>query len=803
MINKSENNFQISKILEIPEITTIVVDIIEDKQGSIWISSAYDGIFNISFQNDDFKDYDIKQYLSVNGLPSDANNKVNVVDEKLIFTTKKGIYKVVDNGDSLSFVPDSFFGDLFTKDTNYVAQIFKYKNSFLINTELLKVGLLTINNDSISRDNKLSKRFPNYYRVDLQDEDNLYLYTSDGLFHYDLRAEKDKSINYNCLIRRVYLKNDSILFNGSYYLDSLNTDSVNCLLSDYQPNYLIPHLEYKYNSLTFEFSAAFYEDNGKTRYSYMIEGFEDEWSILTFETKAIYTNIPEGKYTFKVKATNIYGDESTVAEFKFVISPPWYRTIAAYITYFVLAVLFIYLIIKIQTKRLKQQNIELERIVKERTAEIQHQKEEIEAQAHELEKLSIVASETDNAVVIADSNGDFEWINHGFTRLYGYNFEEMIKLFGKNLLTSSSNPQIQELLDHCLKERTTVIYESTTKTKDGRIKWAQTTITPIVNKNGEVTKLIAIDSDISKLKQAEMEILQKNEEIMLQKEMLEQQNEEITTQNEELELQNSQIAFQNEQIKSSIRYAKTIQTAILPTGNLISNYFEHFIIYRPKDIVSGDFYWFSVNKYSEGEYYFIAAIDCTGHGVPGAFMSMIANRIVSEIINEAGIFSPKEILQLLDKNIRKALKQDENFNQDGMDLCLCRIEKKSGNEFEIVFSGAKRALYYFNSQKKSLETLKADRKSIGGTNLRYSKVEFTNQNLKMFKNDILYLSTDGYIDQNDVERKKIGTTKFLQTLEYCLEQPLIEQKIVLTSLLGEWQKESEQRDDITLIGLKL
>jgi PAS domain S-box-containing protein len=804
-LDKSDiNNLTIKKLIQINGINTILSDIVEDKNGSIWLSSTYEGVYRITYSDLNFTDYKVENYNSKNGFATDDYIKVHFIDEKIVFATKKGIYKAIESGDSIKFEHDNSFGAFFTKDSTSAGQIFKYNSEYLISSELYRVGYLAKNkNDSLIWNNKLSKRFPNNYKIGFLTKNEISIYTSDGLYTFDLEEFKDDTTIFNCLIRKVKLKNDSVLFSGNYYDNEVNNDSVYYKFSTTQPVNLIPELNYKNNSLTFEFSALFYEDADFNRYSCFLEGFDDEWSILSPENKAVYTNIPEGKYTFKVKATNVYGEESEIAEYQFSIIPPWHRTLLAYICYIIFAGLFIFGIIKLYTRRLQLQNIELERIVKERTFEIQKQKEEIEQQAHELEKLSIVASETDNAVVIANAHGDFEWINAGFTRLYGYTFDEMLIHLGRNLIETSSNPQIIALIENCINNKVTIIYESKTKTKSGKLCWTQTTITPIVNKIGEVTKLIAIDADISKLKQAEQEILQKNEEITIQKEILEQQNEEIKSQRDELEHQNAKIAFQNEQIKASIRYAKTIQTAMLPVSSNIQEYFEHFILFRPKDIVSGDFYWFSKNNHQNEEYFFVAVIDCTGHGVPGAFMSMISNSLMSEIINESKIFSPKEILKLLDNNIRKALNQAQSMNMDGMDLCMVRIEKKINTEFEIVYSGAKRPLFYYDKNIGNIENLKADRKSIGGTNVKFKVWEFTNQNIILHKEDIIYLSSDGYHDQNDINRKKFGTIKFLEVLNSNVNQPLENQKQLLENTLDNWQKNTEQRDDITVIGIKL
>ena len=183
-------------------------------------------------------------------------------------------------------------------------------------------------------------------------------------------------------------------------------------------------------------------------------------------------------------------------------------------------VFFIYRGYKIKketNKKLEEKNTSITK----QNIQIHQQKEEIQAQSVELKKLSIVASETDNAIIITDVNGNIECINEGFTRLYGCTFDQLIEEKGKTLINSSSNPDIKDIFDKCILDKKSIIYESLSKCKSGKSIWTQTTLKPILDKSSNVVKLIAIDSDITKLKEAEDEILKKNEEILTQNEELE------------------------------------------------------------------------------------------------------------------------------------------------------------------------------------------------------------------------------------------------------------------------------------------
>lgn len=320
--------------------------------------------------------------------------------------------------------------------------------------------------------------------------------------------------------------------------------------------------------------------------------------------------------------------------------------------------------------RQKQRNIN--KVLEQKNHEINGQKNKIEAQAlqleqyaGELQKLSVVASKTDNAILIMDRKGYFEWFNDGFTKLYGYTLKEFIDQKGIGILETSECQNIAEIFENCLKTTNSARYEAVAFHKNGQRLWVQTTLTPILDDMGKVIKLIAIDSDITELKQAG--------------EAIRQQNEEIMAQRDELELQNKKIELQNEDIKGSIRYALTIQQAFLSIGNQVKNELAFFVLHKPKDIVSGDFYWFSeiANSVSGSKKMVIAVVDCTGHGVPGAFMSLLGNMMLNEIIDEKQEYSPATILEMLHAGVFSALKQEHTENHDGMDVCLVCIEKTS------------------------------------------------------------------------------------------------------------------------------
>ena len=485
--------------------------------------------------------------------------------------------------------------------------------------------------------------------------------------------------------------------------------------------------------------------------------------------------IKEQESTIKVRNTNI--NQNT--------------TIITGIIIFIGVIVFLIVLIvramrlrKLANIALKKKNSELMR----QTEEINNQAKELEKVNVELEKLSIVAGKTQNAIVIMDRNGYFEWVNAGFTRSYGYTLQLLRNERDENIVNVSSNKSIRNILFKCVSNKQTIVFESLAETRYGKKVASQTTLSPILNDKGEVIQLVAIYSDINKLKEQEAAIRSQNEELLQQKNTL--------------EVQKNQIEEQNKHIKASIYYAQTIQKTILPPVEQIEKYFECFILFRPKDIVSGDFYWFSEAQDDGHSYQFIGDLDCTGHGVPGAFMSLIGNRILNEVINVRKTYSPRDIMDQLNKNVIKALKQDQSTNNDGMDTCFCRIEKIGVNDYSVTFCGAKRPLYYFSSTEEDVKMLKGDRKSIGGTQQKRGNIEFTNQEVIMHSGDIMYLSSDGIIDQNDADRKRFGTDNFLAMLKKYRNEPMSRQGEYFAMTFDNYRKSEEQRDDISVIGIK-
>lgn len=285
------------------------------------------------------------------------------------------------------------------------------------------------------------------------------------------------------------------------------------------------------------------------------------------------------------------------------------------------------------------------------------------------------------------------------------------------------------------------------------------------------------------------------------------QNHELEVQNKHLAEQRDQITLQKRNITNSINYASKIQKAVLGSSEEIKNVApDSFIVFKPKDIVSGDFYWFKQAEVFTKKYNIFAAVDCTGHGVPGAFMSMLGtsflNDIVSEFYDELDV---SLMLNRLRQEVKSHLKQDvtELTVKDGMDMALCAIDY---DEMVLQYSGANSPLYIIRNANayphSEIEEYKPDRMPIGV--YRKEKESFTNHKINICKGDLIYLFSDGYLDQFGGETgEKFKKKRFNNLLLSISNLPMEKQKIKIEETLNEWKGDNKQIDDITVIGVKI
>jgi len=287
-------------------------------------------------------------------------------------------------------------------------------------------------------------------------------------------------------------------------------------------------------------------------------------------------------------------------------------------------------------------------------------------------------------------------------------------------------------------------------------------------------------------KEANIKLEEKNRTISLQKDEIEKQRDLAAAQRD-------QISYQKRHIEDSIMYAKRIQTALIPSLELFSDKLEHFVLYKPLAIVSGDFYWVSTQSNPQ----VIISADCTGHGVPGAFMSMLGVTMLNEIVNGKHILMPDQIIENLRQGIIKSLKQvaEEDSIKDGMDIAVCLIDFENNT---LWFAGANSPLYLVRNGE--LIHYRGDKMPVA---IHYKMEPFTLHKIDLLKGDAFYVFSDGYADQfGGPNQKKFMSMQLRETLVTMAGMPMLKQGERLNEIFEEWRGAGPQIDDMTMIGVR-
>ncbi len=275
-----------------------------------------------------------------------------------------------------------------------------------------------------------------------------------------------------------------------------------------------------------------------------------------------------------------------------------------------------------------------------------------------------------------------------------------------------------------------------------------------------------------------------------------EQKEEIVSQRDEIEAQRDLLFDQKKEITDSIGYAQRIQAAILPHKSYLDRVIpEYFVLFKPRDIVSGDFYWIKEVDSS----IVIVAADCTGHGVPGAFMSMLGITLLNELFVEGRTSRPGDIMEQLRTKVKAMLVQEGNIRdqKDGMDMAIAVINKEKKH---LQFAGAYNPLYLIRNGSQLIE-LKGDKQPIG---VHWEETEFRNQVVELKENDSIYVFSDGYVDQYGGEdRKKFKTRKFKELLLSVQSESMEKQKQIIDNAFEKWRGNTEQIDDVCVIGVRI
>ena len=477
-------------------------NLIEDSFGNLWVCSAMQSVHLLS-KNNMTNGYTHSQEISLE--PSDLSiTDIFLVKNKLALATSKGFYSF--NKERNLFLPDSLFlgknkesltpnKTLKVNENEFWLSVYDNESSYLLN--YLREG------HSFKLNEKKLPFFKNKYITQIHSiSDNQLWLGINGklLLIKNLNVFKPDSNKINILIRKVNLNNDSIIFHGTDFTKQVYKDAI------YKEITKNEAITYQFNNISFEFGAPYFDKEWLNQYSYILEGYENDWSEWSTEAKKEYTNLHEGHYTFKVKARNIYNTESNHYLYHFTIKPPYYRSLFAYLIYALMTVSIFSLAIWHFKNKFKLEKKRLEIIINKGTSKIQSQKGKIENQDkllgsanRELHKLSIVVSKVSNPVTICNPLGIIEWVNDSYCTYFGETQEEIIN-GNYNLLDICFNPNIKTHFNTCVNERRAITYTvNASNLAKNRSVWMQTTLNPIANDSGDLINVIAISSDITYL----------------------------------------------------------------------------------------------------------------------------------------------------------------------------------------------------------------------------------------------------------------------------------------------------------------
>lgn len=404
----------------------------------------------------------------------------------------------------------------------------------------------------------------------------------------------------------------------------------------------------------------------------------------------------------------------------------------------------------------------------------------------ELKKLSTAMEQSPASVVITDLNGNISYVNPKFEEVTGYTADNVI---GENPRFLNSGHTGKDEYDELWKTITagktwSGVFHN--KKRDGTLFWERASIGPIFNDKGEITNFLAIKEDITKLKKTE-------ESLQNTLKSLEARVEERTA---ELRLAKEEIERTYNEFQASLAYAKRIQEAIIPSDTELSKVFSGvFSIYKPKDVISGDFYWCHDN----GEIVILVVADCTGHGVPGALMSMSGHELLDSIVISRKITRTDMILEEMDLGMKKLIgRPDAKFTMnDGMDMSVVRIDRSG----QFDYSGAQSHGLYISQNE--VIPLVPDRAGIGGRG-GAKAANFTRQHISSQSGDRFYLFSDGFYDQfGGPKTKKMLRKKFTEIITASSNKPIKEQGAFLQQQFKDWKGTEIQIDDVTVIGIEL
>ncbi len=423
---------------EFPDITKSISKIISDKNGNLWMNTNYDGVYFLRFTDNDIKNYTATLLGKHNGIASLNSTKCFKVNNEIVLSTEDGIFQPQFPDDQttpdslITFTYSPAFGDTIYNTCAKVSRV--NHDTYLITGE--ETYFAKLNGGREAFDYRGFNRFS--YGVEslsFGGDSIVSICTEEGLFNYNLNSDKrDYKKSFNTVITQVVQNEDSTLFGGCFYTTLADSTKITSLA---QTSENVPTIDHQFNSITFHVAALFYEEPELTEFQYQLEGYDKKWGNWSTDDKITYTRLPAGKYTFRAKAINVYGTNSNTAEYKFVVATPWFLTWWAYIFYIMVFAGFMYLVIKLYTRKLKRQKEHLELIVKDRTKEIKEQ-------ARQLEEMNVRLIEVDkfkqgiNNMIVHDLKNPINTIIN-LSDFEDNSYWRIIKQAGMQMLNMVSN----------------------------------------------------------------------------------------------------------------------------------------------------------------------------------------------------------------------------------------------------------------------------------------------------------------------------------------------------------------------------
>ena len=630
-------------IQNIKKIQGNITYMVECNNGDLILMSDYpNALFRIKLN-----DTVTFRYRADKGIPEANLNCIARINNDIVLSTSKGLYRYsVENN---TFTPCNEISGGYSAGKDIIALYQDIEKDIWLdfNDSRYYTMIFSRNDSQIVSYKDPLLLLPNAKLLDIKSVENrVWLAQSKSVFVIEKSILHLASPKPTSMFTKIMVGRDSLIMNGTFFTTLYNGKRVPASTN---MGGEIPEIKYNLNSISFYWTTPYFIEEESVQYSYKLDGFTNEWSRWERIYYKDFTNLPYGKYTFRVKAKTATDVESKEAVYEFTILKPWYLTAYMIILYAIVFVLIIFAIIKAYTKKLKNENIRLEGIVAERTAVVVKQKEELE---------------------------------------------------------------------------------------------------------------------------------------------------------------------------SSIHYASRIQMALLPSESILSeNIKNYFILFKPRDIVSGDFYWMT----KKNNRLYVVAADCTGHGVPGAFMSLLGMSFLDEIIDKEMAPRADHILNQLRIHVTESLKQvgGDNEAKDGMDIALLVVDF---NVARIEFSGAYNPCFRVRKMTEEetknyhednmemadgsmtngkflLETIYASKMPIGISPRMNEKFIFFDWNLE--KGVSYYLFSDGYIDQFGGQNgRKFMKKKFKRLILEIQDYPMKKQKELLEQNLKDWMGESPQIDDILVMGIR-